>query len=254
MILAFGKKSRTIELKNYKPNFQSGIEWVCVGGVWQGIDRGSDTDHYSTTLTIHGLLADVQGIRDFVLYGLKSNLPAVVTCDESEKIFGCEFDYSTPINYCKIDANQTVFASEAPDGSVLGEWSFSLVPTFDLKTRFRALPDAFPNIPAISSERDFAINGKTTRNEVGWSSIGFRNDAPLVTLTYRSSSDNIGQMKKWLSLKRKVSFPLVSPAGIYYFADGVQSNNVYFSSMVDFGNLDIWSHRAQLSVTFLLAR
>jgi hypothetical protein len=254
MILSFGNSSRTIELKSYKPNFQSGIEWVCVGGVWQGIDRGTNTDHYSTTLTIHGLLGHVQNIRDFVLEGLKLNRSASVECDESEKIFGCEFDYSTLINYCKIDANQTVFVSEAPNGSVLGEWSFSLIPTIDLKTRFRALPDEFPNIPAISSERDFAINGTTSRNEVGWSSIGFRNDAPLVTIGYRSSSDNIGQMKKWLSLKRKVPFPLISPAGIYYFADGVQSNNVYFSSMVDFGNLDIWSHRAQLSVTFLLAR
>lgn len=253
MILTLGGTSKTIDISAYKPNFENGIVWECVGGVWQGIDRGAETDHYSTTVTIDGLYSEVQEFRDFVLLALRSGSDVSVACGEAEKIFGCEFDYSAPFA-CAIFSSEEVFSSQAPDGRVLGQWNFSVFPAFDLSTRFLSLSDSWPALVPSRIERRGGVFANTEQKEVRNARTAFYNDEPTCTVTYSGNALTIAQAKQYLAARRLASFVLTSPADIFYFTNGAVSQSVYFSGLVDSGNIDQHSARAEISVTYLLAR
>ena len=253
MIVTIGSTSKQIEVSSYKPNYELGVQWLCIGGVWQGFDRGIETDHFSTTVTVSGYYADIQSFRDFILEGLKTGSDLAVTCNDAELIFGCEFDYSTSI-ICSVFSSESVFSSQAPGGHILGEWSFSLFPVSSLSGRFISSPASLPTLYPKQADRMRGIKANTSKNEIRNGRVTFGTDEPTVTLVYRADRATIAQAKRYLQTRRLSSFSLTSPDGVFYFSSGVQTQNVYFGGLVDSGNIDQWSDHSEISVTYLLAR
>lgn len=254
MKINFGVYSFTVDVDSYAPHFESGIEWTCIGGVWQAVDHGAATDHYSTTVTISGTIANIHTVRDVVITSLKTSGILSIICDDSEKIFGHEFFYQDFIYSCLVSEKEEPFVSTAPEGTYLATWKITLLALNDMPSRRRYWPTSFPANLYGELSRTASPHAVTTTLYRGYHQADFNTSQPTCTLKYFGTSEEIGRAKIWLINKRRTMFNLTSQEPLYYFEYGVASNDVYFFDLTDEGSVDYDSSRAELSVTYLRAQ
>lgn len=243
----------TVDVDEYKPHFESGIQWKCVGGIWCALDYGVATDHYSSTVTVSGSYEEIHQLRDAVIAYVMQGGTAIITCSDAEKIFGHEFLYSSTFT-AYIASSEEPFTSTAPDGNALASWTFTLYALTDMMARLKYYPVNFPStLHSTGVERRAQPHAVDTVMYSGFKQTGFHVKEPTCTVKYRGTSQQIGEAKSWLVNKRTTKFNLSSPSGMFYFAHGVLSQDVYFFDLTDSGNVDQGSLEGELSVTYLLA-
>jgi hypothetical protein len=254
MQMNFAGTVLTVDLDSYRPHFESGIEWSCVGGIWRAIDYGVVTDHYSTTLTISGSANTIHTLRDTMLDHIGTHGGFSVSCEDEEKIFGHEFQYGLGYPYsCIASEKEVPYSSVAPDGSYIATWSFTLYAIMNMLTRRKYTPTSFPTVLSSEVERTVSPHVATTVLYSQYHQVNFNTKEPSCTIKWQGTSAEIGEAKSWLIDKRTTKFQLTSPSGVFYFSQNILNQQVYFFDLTDSGNIDTSSTRAALSVTYLLA-
>ena len=240
----------------FQPHFESGIEWHCVGGIWQSIDRGVTCDHYSATVTIEDTYENIELARHNLLECAQATDAHLnVFCDEAEKFFGSEFFYGSGYPYdCYISSQDDPLISEAPDGRVIARWTFTLNVLTDMTTRVRYSGAVLPSLAQVVSI-DKKKNLKATDHKLysGYAKVDNLHREPVTTLKYVGTSAAIGVLKRYFITKRASAFTLDSPTGLYYFTHTVQSQSVYFYDLNEIGSRNQDTSEGEVDVTLILA-
>jgi hypothetical protein len=194
MIISIGVSDYAVDVRSFAPSRESGIEWKSVGSYYRPIDRGSNTDHVSSQITICGVPDYIGSVRDAMIENAKDGLGFVISTEIDEAIFGSEYHYGyLDTSYTwdcildgdsdyKIDSGKTAFIAEFTFTAIMNADYISRMDgsAFNVDTGFQYKP-LIPQ--SITRNHGKAI--ATIQNEVLQDGVSFKNEQPLATVEYK---------------------------------------------------------------------
>lgn len=229
MILTIGTTEYEIGIREFNPDFDSGVEWIQVGTKWKPIDEGAETARWSTDITVAEFGEAVGELRGAILDAMKSGLSIFVECENHEPIFGPEFSYNTSIS-CSIDASEEPFSTGNLNENDLVEWTFTIHPLVDMTTLYVANTGTMPatGLRMLSAVRLDNAGAAFNDSEVGSHSelagLGFH--APTAEIRYEGLRATVAQALAYLQ-QRRGSAMSYSAAIVWPFEQSVLSASVY---------------------------
>lgn len=238
MIVTWGLNSVTLRVKSYSVDYDSGIEWTNVGGVWHSLDRGSNTAKWSSDITVEGDDLDVYDARELILEAAQSGESFTLTMEPHEKVFGPEFDYTNSY-VCILDASEEPYRTGNLNTSVPTEWTITAKPLTDMTTRFIAASteESLEVLHIQGVERLHNVSHSLIEFESYRSAVGFNHLSKVVELPMIGTASQIALAKCFLMQNRGLQFEF-NTTGCFIFESGTLSNDVYCLDVQDDGQED----------------
>lgn len=249
MIITVGEIEIELRINTYKANHDSGIEWVRIGNKWKSLDRGPETAHWSSEVTIKGEGSQVYDVRKAILENSIAGNSFEIQCEIYETIFGPEISYSLPFT-CLVDDGDPSFSTQNLNTDIPTEWTFNVYPVGDLTQRYMYSGDSLPSsLHAQGANRQFGGAIALNELEVSRDASGFAHNAYLATVRYIGDRDDVGEAKVYLQKKRGSSF-LLNNSLLSLFTPNVTSEVVFCNDIIDEGPIDSAGNEHSFSVVF----
>ena len=239
MIVSWGLSSVTLRVKSYTVDYDSGIEWTNVGGVWHYLDRGSNTAKWSSDITVEGDDLSIYDARELIIQAALEGQSFKLSMEAHEKVFGPEFDY-VAFYTCFLDASEEPYNTGNLNTSVPTEWTFTAKPLTDMTTRFIGVGRTVEDLEALhiqGVDRLHGVSHGLIEFESYRSAVGFHHLSKVVELPMIGTALQIAYAKCFLMQNRGVEFEF-NTTGCFIFESGVLANNVYCLDVQDDGQED----------------
>jgi hypothetical protein len=236
MIIRDGVNEYEVRVQLYTALFDSGIDWTRVGPKYHALDRGTGTKRWSSDVTIRENSLAVIKTRELILSAVLAGGTFEIECEEYEKVFGPEVDYTLPIE-CTIDASEDPFITENLNLDVPTEWTFSLRPLLPLYYLYplATWPTSGLGVQSVTrlTNAGIAFN-ELEESRVG---VGFGHEIRTAEVVYEGDSETVGKAKTYLHAQRANTFTMTN-ALVWLFDEGDVSQAVKVLSVEDDGQLD----------------
>lgn len=237
MIISWFGIDRTAKVKSYQAIYDSGIEWKRVGTTYHGLDRGTSTERWSCDVTVQMTGLDVYNLRSTLFAARGVGQSVSVLCEDFERIFGPEFDYTSAID-CVLGDSDEPFVTDHMNTSVPTEWTFNLRPISDLRDRFLYSDPEWPDIAVQNVTRTMNDQYISTEMEIGRIGVATPgSELRTAEVLYEGSRDDVANAKIFLYGKRSSSFSM-STTNYWLFSSSIFTQNVKVLSIEDDGQVD----------------
>ena len=239
MIVTWGLNSVSLRVRSYTVDYDSGIEWTNVGGVWHSLDRGSNTAKWSSDITVEADGLSVYDARELILEAALSGQTFSLTMEAHEKVFGPEFHYLTAYT-CFLDASEEPYNTGNLNTSVPTEWTFTAKPISDMTTLVVAVGRSAADVEALHIQGVERMNGiahSLIEFESYRSGVGFHHLSKVVELPLIGTNLQVAYAKCFLMQNRGLEFEF-NTTGCFIFESGVLANDVYCLDVQDDGQED----------------
>jgi len=187
--------THNVSVRNIQPYFESGMNWVEVGGRWKTNYRGELTKKWTSDVTIAGVGVEIGNARAALKLAEKNGEQIKINFAEYESIFGINIPCNSAIN-CVIIASDNSFDTANLNENAMVEWTFTLLAVDNLYDS--TISVSFPRLRIQSVSRLDGTASASFDAETYGTLSGFGFSAPTAEVVYEGDKEDIKKALDYL--------------------------------------------------------
>jgi hypothetical protein len=228
---------RTVDIVDYKPNYEAAISYRDIGGKWLDLDKGFSRDHFSSTVTLSDTYETLHYVRDTLVAASSYGATVSLEMSQEESIFGCCFNYERETYECFV-LPPGPFESVAPEGNKLATLDITFLSKQPLQQKLLYPAAEFPNdwtFAPVQVTRSSEVHSQTGATLSTHFQVGLRTNAKSFSLRWCGTRKQMAEAVSYLINQRSRPFILTSGSSLYYNIMETASQTVSVADITEYG-------------------